>query len=142
MSRKIFWTDFCASDFDSVDADKAIAIARIENHSMANGGWLDEGQLDAERLLIPLTNARGKISAWCLALPFLRPAEVTGPQLGDDYLQGITQVHQAQAIIGQGREHLLLPLDQPGQRLRGRLRAHQPSAPGKDRHARPDKDEG
>jgi proline iminopeptidase len=25
--------------------EKAIAIARIENHYMANGGWLDEGQL-------------------------------------------------------------------------------------------------
>ena len=25
--------------------DKAIAIARIENHYMANGGWLEEGQL-------------------------------------------------------------------------------------------------
>ena len=32
--------------------DKAIAIARIENHYMANGGWLDEGQLlkGAEKL--------------------------------------------------------------------------------------------
>ena len=28
--------------------DKAIVIARIENHYMANGGWLDEGQLLAE----------------------------------------------------------------------------------------------
>ena len=27
------------------DDEKAIAIARIENHYMANGGWLDEGQL-------------------------------------------------------------------------------------------------
>ena len=32
--------------------DKAIAIARIENHYMANGGWLEEGQLlrGAEKL--------------------------------------------------------------------------------------------
>jgi proline iminopeptidase len=27
------------------DDEKAIAIARIENHYMAHGGWLDEGQL-------------------------------------------------------------------------------------------------
>ena len=27
------------------DADIAIAIARIENHYMADHGWLDEGQL-------------------------------------------------------------------------------------------------
>lgn len=47
---------------------------------------LDDGQLDAERLLIPLPDAKGKIAAWCLALPFLRPAEVTGAHLGDDYL--------------------------------------------------------
>ena len=34
------------------DPHKAIAIARIENHYMANGGWLDEGQLlrGAEKL--------------------------------------------------------------------------------------------
>lgn len=65
--------------------------------------WLDEGQLDAERLLIPLTNSRGKVTAWCLALPFLRPAEVTGLQLGDDYLQGITQVHQQLIAAAQAK---------------------------------------
>jgi proline iminopeptidase len=27
------------------ETDKAIAIARIENHYMANKGWLEEGQL-------------------------------------------------------------------------------------------------
>ncbi|MGZ2412765.1 proline iminopeptidase [Sphingomonas sp. F9_3S_D5_B_2] len=34
------------------DANKAVAIARIENHYMANSGWLDEGQLlrDAGKL--------------------------------------------------------------------------------------------
>ncbi|MGG7600422.1 exonuclease SbcCD subunit D C-terminal domain-containing protein [Pseudomonas sp. WC1] len=69
-------------------------MRRLRTHALGRVHWLDEGQLDAERLLIPLTNARGKVGAWCLALPFLRPAEVTGPALGDDYLQGITQVHE------------------------------------------------
>lgn len=69
-------------------------MRRLRTHALGRVHWLDEGQLDAERLLIPLTNARGKVSAWCLALPFLRPAEVTGPQLGDDYLRGIAQVHE------------------------------------------------
>ncbi len=72
----------------------AALMRRLRTHALGRVHWLDEGQLDSERLLIPLTNARGKVSAWCLALPFLRPAEVTGPLLGDDYLQGITQVHQ------------------------------------------------
>jgi exonuclease SbcD len=34
------------------------------------------------------------VLGWCLALPFLRPAEVTGPHLGDNYLRGIGQVHE------------------------------------------------
>lgn len=72
----------------------AALMRRLRTHALGRVQWLDEGQLDAERLLIPLTNSRGKVAAWCLALPFLRAAEVTGPQLGDDYLQGITQVHQ------------------------------------------------
>ncbi|WP_207936297.1 exonuclease SbcCD subunit D C-terminal domain-containing protein [Pseudomonas sp. 51_B] len=72
----------------------AALMRRLRTHALGRVQWLDEGQLDADRLLIPLTNSRGKVAAWCLALPFLRPAEVTGPQLGDDYLQGITQVHK------------------------------------------------
>ena len=72
----------------------AALMRRLRTHALGRVHWLDEGQLDSERLLIPLTNARGKVSAWCLALPFLRPAEVTGPLLGDDYLKGIAQVHQ------------------------------------------------
>ena len=56
--------------------DKAIAIARIENHYMANGGWLDEGQLlrDAEKLKgIPAVIVQGRhdcctppAAAWAL----------------------------------------------------------------------------
>ncbi|MFK0087628.1 exonuclease SbcCD subunit D C-terminal domain-containing protein [Pseudomonas sp. NPDC090755] len=69
-------------------------MRRLRTHALGRVQWLDEGVLDSERLLIPLTNARGKVAAWCLALPFLRPAEVTGPHLGDDYLRGIGQVHE------------------------------------------------
>lgn len=72
----------------------AALMRRLRTHALGRVHWLDEGQLDSERLLIPLTNARSKVSAWCLALPFLRPAEVTGPLLGDDYLKGISQVHE------------------------------------------------
>ncbi len=37
-----------------------------------------EGQLDLNRLLIPIYDAQQQIVAWCLSLPFLRPAEITG----------------------------------------------------------------
>ncbi|HWD32531.1 exonuclease SbcCD subunit D C-terminal domain-containing protein [Pseudomonas caricapapayae] len=69
-------------------------MRRLRTHALGRVQWLDDGVLDSDRLLIPLTNARGKVAAWCLALPFLRPAEVTGAHLGEDYLRGIGQVHE------------------------------------------------
>ena len=69
-------------------------MRRLRTHALGRVLWLDDGQLDAERLLIPLPDASGDIAAWCLGLPFLRPAEVTGTHLGDDYLRGIGQVHE------------------------------------------------
>ena len=69
-------------------------MRRLRTHALGRVLWLDDGQLDAERLLIPLPDANGETAAWCLALPFLRPAEVTGAHLGDDYLRGIGQVHE------------------------------------------------
>ncbi|MQT31750.1 exonuclease subunit SbcD [Pseudomonas helleri] len=69
-------------------------MRRLRTHALGRVLWLDDGQLDDERLLIALPDASGEIAAWCLALPFLRPAEVTGAHLGDDYLRGIGQVHE------------------------------------------------
>ncbi|MEB0042793.1 MULTISPECIES: exonuclease SbcCD subunit D C-terminal domain-containing protein [unclassified Pseudomonas] len=69
-------------------------MRRLRTHALGRVLWLDDGQLDAERLLLPLPDKTGAIAAWCLALPFLRPAEVTGATLGDDYLRGIGRVHE------------------------------------------------
>ncbi|HEY0290572.1 MAG TPA: exonuclease SbcCD subunit D C-terminal domain-containing protein [Pseudomonas sp.] len=69
-------------------------MRRLRTHALGRVLWLDDGTLDVERLLLPLPDAKGKIKAWCLALPFLRPAEVTGPTLGDNYLRGIGRVHE------------------------------------------------
>lgn len=69
-------------------------MRRLRTYALGRVLWLDDGQLDSERLLLPLPNASGEIAAWCLALPFLRPAEVTGTHLGDNYLRGIGQVHE------------------------------------------------
>ncbi len=38
----------------------------------------NDGQIDLERLLVPIYGENQVIVAWCLALPFLRPAEITG----------------------------------------------------------------
>ncbi len=37
-----------------------------------------DGQLDLDRLLLPIYDENQQIVAWCLTLPFLRPAEITG----------------------------------------------------------------
>lgn len=69
-------------------------MRRLRTHALGRVLWLDDGTLDVERLLLPLPNAKGEVGAWCLALPFLRPAEVTGAALGDNYLRGMGRVHE------------------------------------------------
>jgi exonuclease SbcD len=92
-------------------------MRRLRTHALGRVLWLDDGQLDVERLLIPLPGADGAIAGWCLALPFLRPAEVTGAQLGDDYLRGIGQVHEWLIAAANAKR-------QPGQALVAISHAH------------------
>ena len=92
-------------------------MRRLRTHAIGRVLWLDDGQLDAERLLIALPRADGTLGAWCLALPFLRPAEVTGTHLGDDYLRGIGQVHEGLIAAANARR-------EPGQALIAISHAH------------------
>jgi len=92
-------------------------MRRLRTHALGRVLWLDDGQLDSERLLLPLPDASGAIAGWCLALPFLRPAEVTGAQLGDDYLRGIGQVHESLIAAANAKR-------QPGQALIAISHAH------------------
>ena len=45
-----------------------------------------DGNIDWQRLLVPLTNAAGEIKAWCGAMPFLRNADLPADQQDDDPL--------------------------------------------------------
>lgn len=98
-------------------------LAQFNTHALGRVHWHPSQvetprQLDTDALRIPLTDAQGQIVAWCLALPFLRPAEVTGSGLGDDYLQGIEMVHRqliqaavdkrapGQALVAMSHAHL------------------------------------
>ena len=92
-------------------------MRRLRTHALGRVLWLDDGQLDAERLLLPLPDKTGEIAAWCLALPFLRPAEVTGAHLGDNYLRGIGQVHEWLIAAANAKR-------QPGQALIAISHAH------------------
>ncbi|MFT4020241.1 MAG: exonuclease SbcCD subunit D C-terminal domain-containing protein [Acinetobacter sp.] len=40
--------------------------------------WKEDKTLDIDRLLQPIYNSEQQVVAWCLTLPFLRPAEITG----------------------------------------------------------------
>jgi exonuclease SbcD len=86
----------------------------------------DAGEIDVERLVLPLKNADGEIGAWCLAVPFLRPGDVprtegapAGDERGDPYLNGIallyaqalelalTKRQSGQAILAMGHCHMV-----------------------------------
>ncbi len=92
-------------------------MRRLNAHAVGRISWVADGQLDHQRLLVPLHDARGKVAAWCLTLPFLRPAEVTGLVLGDDYMAGIAQVHERLITAAEA-------VRQPGQALVAMSHAH------------------
>jgi exonuclease SbcD len=75
--------------------------------------------IDVERLVVPLRDRHGVVAAWCIAMPFLRPADV--PRIegaADPYTAGIealygqafeyacSQRSAGQAIIAMGHCHL------------------------------------
>jgi hypothetical protein len=91
-----------------------------------------DGEIDLERLVIPLHRADGEIGAWCLAIPFLRPGDVPraatatataaaadGAPPPDPYLEGIALLYRqafalaeskrgaGQAIVAMGHCHMV-----------------------------------
>jgi DNA repair protein SbcD/Mre11 len=117
-------------------------MRRLRTHALGRVRWLDDGSLDAEHLLVPLTDGDGETRAWCLALPFLRPAEVTGasPRAEDDdagdeaprndYVASIDRVHRQ--LIEAARERR-----EPGQALVAMSHAHLQGAAVSEASERP-----
>lgn len=81
---------------------------------------LSNGDIDLERLVVPLKNRAGMVAAWCLAIPFLRPGDVPRVDTeGDAYMEGIALLyHQVldvallrrqpgQAILALGHCHMV-----------------------------------
>jgi len=88
-----------------------------------------DGEVDLERLLVPLHDRDGAVKAWCLAVPFLRPGDVPRlpreEKLKDDapapdpYLYGTTLLYRqayelaversapGQAIVAMGHCHMV-----------------------------------
>jgi len=74
-----------------------------------------DGTLDAKRLCIPVRGSDGRVLAHVLALPFLRPAEVTGPE--ESHAQGVARTHAELIAAG-------LAARQPGEALIAISHAH------------------
>lgn len=88
-----------------------------------------DGQIDLDRLVIPLMDQAGAIQAWCLAIPFLRPGDVPRSAAADEepideepidpYLAGIALLYRqtlalalakrqpGQAILAMGHCHMV-----------------------------------
>lgn len=101
----------------------------LKTHALGRVHWLDDGSLDSDHLLVPLHDADGKLAAWCLALPFLRPAEVTGGEI-DDYRDGIARVHRDLIAAAEARR-------EPGQALVAMSHAHLQGAAVSEASERP-----
>ncbi|XID75454.1 exonuclease SbcCD subunit D C-terminal domain-containing protein [Alkanindiges sp. WGS2144] len=67
-------------------------LAKYNAHVVGIIEWQDDNTLNLDKLLRPIYNAQQQICAWCIALPYLRPAEITG--YGQDY-QDTAQATQA-----------------------------------------------
>ncbi|WP_296949941.1 exonuclease SbcCD subunit D C-terminal domain-containing protein [uncultured Massilia sp.] len=90
-----------------------------------------DGEIDLERLLVPLSGKDGAVAAWCVAIPFLRPGDVPRdvprdppPEGADDdafdaYLAGTALLYQrahalarmraapGQPIVAMGHCHMM-----------------------------------
>ncbi len=58
-------------------------LAKYNAHVVGIVEWQEDNSLNFDKLLRPIVNAQGVVTAWCIALPYLRPAEITGN--GQDY---------------------------------------------------------
>ena len=93
----------------------------------------EAGQIDLDRLIVPLHDRSGKVAAWCLAVPFLRPGDVPrepehepaqesaheSTSARDPYLAGIALLYRqahalavsrcvpGQAILAMGHCHMV-----------------------------------
>ncbi len=72
------------------------------------------GELDWDRLLVPLHDANGQVAAWCAAVPFLRPADLpVSPSEDDPLVNGVGQIYQeilTTALAQRGPGQALLAL--------------------------------
>ncbi len=94
----------------------------LESSNIHIIGWVEkeaEGNIDFEKLTIPLKNREGITKAWCMAVPFLRIGDYPAlPHSENPYTDGVAALYQeayahvlekkeaGQAVIAMGHLHL------------------------------------
>ncbi len=73
----------------------ASLLESLRIHVVGTVRQSDDGQIDLDRLIVPLQGADHTITALVLAVPFLRPADVPHlPEADDPYLDGIHELYR------------------------------------------------
>jgi exonuclease SbcD len=80
---------------------------------------LSDGSVDCGRMVMPLADRDGRVKAWCMAVPFLRPGDLPRVETdADAYGQGVSLLyrevlesararrHPGQAILAMGHCHM------------------------------------
>jgi len=102
-----------AGNHDSAGRLEAVAplLAAMETTVSGHIVRKDCGDVDLEKLVVPMKNRQGEIAVWILAIPFLRPGDVPGVETdGDAYAEGIALLYRQAADWAKARR-------QPGQAI-------------------------
>ncbi|RKR02448.1 exodeoxyribonuclease I subunit D [Kushneria sinocarnis] len=115
-------------------------LTRLRTHAIGRLHWFDDNTPDSDRLLIPLEDAEGHTAAHCLAIPFLRPSEISArapvtddsavTESGHAYIDGISRIHRE--LIATAENEL-----QPNQALVVMSHAHMHGATVSEHSERP-----
>nr|WP_243734652.1 exonuclease SbcCD subunit D C-terminal domain-containing protein [Photobacterium lutimaris] len=96
-------------------------LKAFDLHIVGGVHRLPDGELDTERMLVPLTNKAGEQAAWVLAVPFLRSADLRTEELDEDddrLIKGVETLYGEvsdaarrlqqpdQALIGMGHAYM------------------------------------
>jgi exonuclease SbcD len=93
-------------------------LALLDAYVVGHTGRVGDA-VDLSRIVVPLKNREGQVTAWCIAMPFLRPSDVPRVEgSADQYLAGIEAIYAqafayaltkrsaGQAIIAMGHCHI------------------------------------
>jgi DNA repair protein SbcD/Mre11 len=62
---------------------------------VGNPDYLPDGSINLEKLIIPIKNISGKVEAWCIAMPFIRPGDYSSTTgFGTSYPDGIHAIYK------------------------------------------------